>query len=136
MKFEGVLVRPLADQGDRDDYKIDPAGVAFEDGPVPIWRNFNYDPTMDLLGEGTVFREGGALMVRGELNEQGAAFARGKAEMRGKLAIGVQTREGQAELHKGAGSVVHECDLMSVALTWEHQDPAQPAIRLLDDPQW
>lgn len=137
MKFEGVLVLPLEKQHDRDDYLIDPAGVHFDpDKDVTIFRDFDYTVPDAVLGSGRLYRgEDGSIMVRGELLDSVASWLRAPDtnDPRAKLAIGIQTREGQTELHKGKPGVVTECDLMSVAMTWDHKDEGQPVIRLTEE---
>jgi len=129
MKFEGVLVRPLAAQGDRDGNLIDPAGISFEDKPVTIWRNFSYE-LGDLLGEGVISRaEDGSLVVSGELNEAGTEMVRGGLD---RLAVGLRV---DRMVRKRRGKQIASAStVFGIALTREHQDPDQPPVRLLD--QW
>ena len=130
MKFEGVLVRPLDDQQDRDGHKINPKGVAITDERIPIWREFSYNVPDDVMGSGVVYYENGALVVKGELTAEGESFARKGAA---KLAIGIVIPSGGQKLTKDAGSTIEQSTLQQIGMTWEHQDPAQPAIRLLDE---
>jgi hypothetical protein len=131
VKFEAVLVRPLDDQLDRDGHKIDPAGVQITDEAIPIWREFSYNIPDDLMGSGVVSRaEDGSLIVTGELTEAGEHYV-SKGDK--KLAIGIVVDSGGQKLAKDAGSIVEKSTLQQIGMTWQHQDPAQPAIRLLDE---
>lgn len=128
MRFEGVLVKPLADQGDRDGHLIDPKGVTFEEGPIQIWRNFSYQID-DLLGKGTLSRaDDGSIVVKGELNAIGTAHVRGGLD---RLAVGLRVDK---MIHRRRGaSIARASTVFGVSLTKEHQDPEQPPVRLLDE---
>jgi hypothetical protein len=119
--FHGVLVRPLAEQADRDGDRIDPAGVKIKEPRVVITANFDANHP---LGTGIVSRaEDGSLVVDGTLNDGPVAALGGL-----KLAIGVVV--GKRTVHKAGGSVTKTSTLMSVALTGEHSDPEQPVIKI------
>jgi hypothetical protein len=121
MRFHGVLVRPLGEQRDRDDFLIDPAGVTIPDREVPIYREFDYRPEA-IIGSGRVSRgEDGSLVMEGELTERYGT----------KLAIGVRTTD---TVHFSTGATIARTSgFMAVGLTRDHKDPGQPDIEELED---
>lgn len=118
MRFQGVLVRPLDDQRDRDGTRIDPAGVQFEEGrDYPLWVEFDYARP---LGYAVVSRaDDGSLVVAGAITEADPDAVMGTS--RPRLAAGVTVEDMLAD-------VVRRCRLTAVALTAEHADPDQPPI--------
>lgn len=118
MHFRGTLLKRLEDQADRDQLYVDPKGVRFHPGEVhTIFRNFSYVVPDDVMGSGVVSRaKDGSLVVEGELLAD-------PGDSR-KLAIGIAMRPGDDT------RPVRSCELLSVCLTHEHQDPTQPPIVL------
>lgn len=132
-KITAVLVRPLAEQADRDGWHIDPAGVKFDpDKDYIIWREFSYNVPDDVVGHGRVRRrEDGALVVDGELtidlNDQ---IREGRLPF--SLAIGVMT-DGPGSRSREPGGVCSASSLMSIGFTAKHSDPDQPEIEIRRD---
>ncbi len=121
MRIVGTLVRPLAEQGDRDGHRIDPKGVKLDPATVPLTRNFDKE---SVLGEATVTLAGNELVATADLNEEGAkAFALGGL----RFAIGIVSAKSTL---KRAGATVRTSKLMGVALTGEHADPNQPVVEI------
>jgi hypothetical protein len=56
LRFHGTLVRPLADQADRDGDRIDPAGLRFGDGEHIVFAGGNFRVPEDVLGHGKLSR--------------------------------------------------------------------------------
>jgi len=126
MKFTGVLLKPLDQQGDRDGMRIDPAGVVFGPNPVPIWQNFGYRVPEDMVGWGTISKaEDGSLIVTGELDHWSTTMPAPK------LAIGVMGDDIVKKGNKAKDKIIRKSSLMAVAVTVEHQDPTQPPIDLV-----
>jgi len=120
-RFKAVLVRPFDEQTDRDGNLINPAGVEFDpDKDYPIWREFSHD-IKDALGHGRVYREGGALMVEGEIDD-------GLIKI-GKLAIGIKVIE--SIRHRDTYEV-RRSEIFAISATHKHSDPAQPLIEPSD----
>jgi len=120
VRFRATLVRPLADQSDRDDWRIDPAGVTFDpETDYPIFRDFDYAAR---VGHGRISTEDdGSLVVEGELDLPIAEKF---------LAIGVYVDEST----KTPDSVfVGKSRVMSVSTTDSHSDPRQPPIVIEED---
>jgi hypothetical protein len=124
-RFEGVLLKPLDQQADRDGSLIDPDGVKFDpDETYTIWREFNYSVPDDVLGSGKIHRaEDGSLIVTGELNEK-VPFPRDEPVpwRLAILAIGIKTES------IIRGQRVSECELFGIGLTGNHVDPTQPPV--------
>lgn len=123
MRFTGTLVRPLADQQDRDGRFIDPAGVEFVEGrDYPLTIEFDMDRA---VGYAVVERaEDGSLVASGMITEGDVAAI---IAMPPKLAAGIACRS-EDILPGVAGRVVAACRLNAVALTGSHADPGQPPI--------
>lgn len=121
MRFTGTLVRPLADQGDRDGTLIDPAGVQFVEGrDYPVTAEFDLDKP---LGYAVVSRaEDGSLTAAGEI-----VYADWEAVRGLRLAAGIAAR-GEDILPGVRGRVVAACRLNAIGLTPNHSDPGQPEI--------
>lgn len=122
MRFTGVLVRPLHEQGDRDNRLIDPVGVAFDpEMAYPLFADFDYSVR---LGECMVRAEGGQLVVEGEIDAGDPDACRGLS-----LAAGVAMRAEDVLPSPRMGvRVISACRLNAVSLTGSHADPGQPAI--------
>lgn len=131
-RFAGVLLKPLDQQHDRDDYLIDPAGVTFDPNEeIPIWRDFNYRVPEDMLGRGFVSRrDDGSLWVEGEIDLPESTLR--KQDLPWRLAIGVIT---ERDVKRRTGDTVERCRLFSVAFTANHQDPGQPVIEIKEGTQ-
>jgi hypothetical protein len=125
MKMRGVLVRPLADQGDRNGALVDPAGVAFIEGrDYPLCIEFDYERA---VGYGVVTREeDGSLTAAGEIvyldpqAAKGLRLAAGVAFDPADVLAGVVGHSGRR--------VVARSRLNAIGLTANHADPGQPAI--------
>lgn len=130
-KITAVLVRPRSEQGDRDGWHIDPAGVRFDpEATYPIWREFNYTIPGALVGSGRVRLEDGALVVDGELTiDLNDEIREGRLPF--SLAIGVTTNE---KREPGSHEILVS-SLMAVAFVAEHNDPDQPKIEIRRDPE-
>jgi len=124
-KFEGVLLQPLAEQHDTDGYNIDPNGVQFD--PERRYEVTNSFDLKDILGYATVRRtEDGTLIATGDAQFPVDMFTEPQ-----KIALAIGVRSDKAEWPKGKG-VVKDSVLWVLGATWNHVDPSQPAIRLLD----
>ena len=129
MKFRGVLLKPLDQQGDKDQMFIDPAGVKFdEDQDYTIWREFNYTVPDDVLGHGKIVRgEDGSLLVEGEITYPTNV----SKNFPFRLAIGVRSLD-----HTGNrldGMTINRSEVFAVSFTPNHADPTQPAIEVERD---
>lgn len=127
MRFKGVLVRPLAEQGDRDERFIDPAGVEYVAG-----RNYPLTVEFDLtrlVGYAAVEPDGDSLVAAGWIDGDPEAIVGGYPP---RLAIGIAVRS--EDIHDGLrGRVVSSCRLNALALTGNHGDPGQPPIEELPE---
>lgn len=119
--FKAVLLLPVDQQGTNQP-KIDPAGVAFDAAAAyDIWRNFSYD-MKDHVGSCTVSRDAdGSLMAAGQIDIDPGSELWSEA----KLAIGVFV-----EHRDTPEAPIAESRIMSIGLTWNHADPAQPSLGL------
>ena len=125
-RFRGVLIRPLADQGDRDGALIDPAGVAFIEGrDYPVTAEFDYDKP---LGYARVSRaEDGSLIAEGEIVYADWADVKGL-----RLAAGVAFDSAYAR-PVPQGRAAMRCRLNAIGLTPRHSDPGQPEIERVEE---
>jgi hypothetical protein len=126
MRFTGTLVRPLADQGDRDGLLIDPAGVEFVEGrDYPVTAEFDLAAP---LGYAVVSRaEDGSLVAAGEIVYAEAADVKGL-----RLAAGAVIAAHTERILPGVrGRVVTSCRLNAIGLTPNHSDPGQPPIEVI-----
>lgn len=114
-KFHGVLLKPLANQHDRDGYLIDPQGVTFDpDKDYAISPDF--DPRKLPVGRARVRRaEDGSLEAYGTLEKWPGA----------KLAIGVSY--GRVRPLPTPG-IVEKSQLMELGATLAHVDLEQPSV--------
>jgi hypothetical protein len=116
-RFHGVLMRPFAEQEDRDGNRVDPRALQFDpDAAYPVTMNFD---NSQILGRAKVaLTEDGALVMDGDL-------FRSKGEPL-KAAVGIYlddyttTKDGIRRVRAGR--------LMGIGLTTEHEDPNQPDI--------
>lgn len=122
MKFSGVLVRPLADQADRDGRRIDPAGVTFLPGVrYPVTVEFDMD---NAVGTATVSRaDDGSLVAEGDLDGDGEAIMGAKPP---QLAVGIHVIEDERD--RMGAELIRRSKLNAIALTANHADPGQPPI--------
>lgn len=122
MRFTGVLVRPLAEQADRDGRFIDPAGVEYVEG-----RNYPLTVEFDmtrLVGYAAVEPSGDSLVATGWIDGDPEAIVGGKPP---QIAIGIAVRS--EDIHDGLrGRVVSSCRLNAIGLTGQHSDPGQSPI--------
>lgn len=121
-KIRATLVKPLDQQQDRDGYRIDPAGVAFDpDARYPIHDNFDYSKPP--LGWAKIVREDdGSLVIDGELYEP---ISTEREEPPLTAAIGVTADE---TIRYKQDAVIDHSRAISVGLTAKHADPTQPPV--------
>lgn len=120
-RFRGTLVRPLAEQADRDGRLIDPDGVAFEPGrDYPLFIDFDMDA--EPSGWAVLERGPGGITAEGEITGAGFEDVKGL-----RLAVGVAFRT-EDVLPGLNGRVIATCRLNGVSLTPNHADPGQPPI--------
>lgn len=131
MRYRGILVRPLAEQADRDGTYIDHAGVEFVEGRrYVVWREHRYNYPEDAVGYAEVSRsEDGSLVAEGWIDGDPEAIVGGRPP---QLAIGIAVRS--EDIHDGIrGRVVSSCRLNAIGLTGSHSDPGQPPIEELPE---
>lgn len=123
MRYRGILVRPLAEQADRDNTFIDPAGVAFSPSiRYPVTVEFDWRRS---TGYATVSRaEDGSLVAEGWIEGDPEAIVGGRPPW---LAAGIAVRS-EDILDGLRGRVVSSCRLNAIGLTGNHSDPGQPPI--------
>jgi hypothetical protein len=124
VKFKGTLIRPLADQRDRDNRFIDPAGVEFGNHRYPLTVEFDLSRT---VGYATVSRApDGSLVAEGVITEGDLDAVLGSR--RPKLAVGIAGKGDDLR-----ADVVRRCRVVSTALTLDHADPGQPPIEEVEE---
>ena len=120
-RYRGTLVRPLADQADRDGLFIDPAGVEFEGFRYPVTVEFDYD---NAVGTATVEMERGALVATLDIDGDKESVIGPESP---QLAVGIAVHS-EDILPGLRGRVVSSCRLNAIGLTARHADPGQPPI--------
>ena len=122
-RYRGTLVRPLADQADRDGLFIDPAGVEFEGYRYPVFVEFDY--RRGAVGFATVSRaEDGGIVAEVDIDDGVATLVPAQPA---RLSAGVAAAA-EDILPGLRGRVVSSCRLNAIGLTARHADPGQPPI--------